>query len=201
MHDENTVCGISIKKKLLSFYFVIYMMNMLCLVLMACSSTNGNALDGDYTKTAAVPERTIVTDGGASSYTGDSYAYIGTIYTIESARDAVAHFGTGWNLGNTLDSNSANDGWIGKYGAKRADGSISPSVWETAWGQRVTTKAMIQKIKDAGFNAVRVPVSWEEHMSTTTPYGVSDIWMDRVEEVVTYVLDSGMYCILNVHHD
>ena len=175
-----------------------------CFVLVTCANNNAtstnNEDEGTETK-SNVPTRTIVTDGGSSSYTGAAYTYSGDSYTIESALDAIANIGTGWNLGNTLDSCAANNGWIGKYGAKSSDGSIAPSVWETAWGQRVTTKAMIDKIKAAGFNAVRVPVSWEEHMSITTPYGVSDIWMNRVEEVVNYVLDNDMYCILNVHHD
>ena len=30
---------------------------------------------------------------------------------------------------------------------------------------------------------------------------VNDAWMKRVKEVVDYVIDNGMYCILNVHHD
>ena len=180
-------------------YFVLV---PVCCILFACSSSPVES-DSNENKSSksSVPSRIIVTDGGASSYTGASYTYSGTTYTIESAADAVAHFDTGWNLGNTLDSNSANNGWIGKYGTKNTDGSIATSAWETAWGQRVTTKAMIAKSKAAGFNAIRVPVSWEEHMSTTAPYGISDIWMNRVEEVVNYVLDNGMYCILNVHHD
>lgn len=30
---------------------------------------------------------------------------------------------------------------------------------------------------------------------------VNDAWMKRVKEVVDYVIDNGMYCIINVHHD
>jgi aryl-phospho-beta-D-glucosidase BglC (GH1 family) len=32
-------------------------------------------------------------------------------------------------------------------------------------------------------------------------YKINEAWMDRVEEVVNYVFDDDMYCILNVHHD
>jgi endoglucanase len=76
--------------------------------------------------------------------------------------------------------------------------------------------------KKAGFNAIRVPVTWYPHMGTVTVtryqdaegnwkgrwdmstwngYDVDPAWMARVKEVVGYVLDEGMYCILNVHHD
>ena len=30
---------------------------------------------------------------------------------------------------------------------------------------------------------------------------VDKAWMDRVQEIVDYVINNGMYCVLNVHHD
>lgn len=71
--------------------------------------------------------------------------------------------------------------------------------FETLWGNPLTTKAMIDDIKGAGFNAVRIPVTWYCHMDRNGK--IDGAWMDRVEEVVNYILDNGMYCILNVHHD
>lgn len=59
---------------------------------------------------------------------------------------------------------------------------------------------MIDMVKSSGIDTVRVPVTWYEHMNPDT-YEIDDTWMDRVEEVVNYVLDDDMYCILNVHHD
>ena len=116
----------------------------------------------------------------------------------ESASDAVANMGTGWNLGNTLDSNSydrtsSTPGWIAQY----SDGT--PAAWETAWGQPVTSPELLKMFADAGFGAIRVPVTWAEHMDNAG--NVDKAWMDRVEQVVNYVLDAGMYCIINVHHD
>ena len=68
--------------------------------------------------------------------------------------------------------------------------------------------------KEAGFGAIRVPVTWYPHMGTITLHDqtkwdrstwtgtdVDPAWMARVKEVVDYVIDEGMYCILNVHHD
>ncbi len=116
----------------------------------------------------------------------------------ESAADAVAAMGTGWNLGNTLDSNSYDwksdtPGWIVLYTDRRT------SDWETAWGQPVTKPELLQMFADAGFGAIRVPVTWAEHFNDDG--SVDKQWMDRVEQVVKYVLNTGMYCILNVHHD
>ena len=127
----------------------------------------------------------------------------------ENAAAAARHMGAGWNLGNTLESNSGSvdNMWIEAYSKRE------PSDYETAWGQPVTTRELIHLFKEAGFGAIRVPVTWYPHMgtvtvsgtswdmSTWTGYDVDPAWMARVKEVVGYVLDEGLYCILNVHHD
>ena len=129
-----------------------------------------------------------------------------------SAAEAVKNMGAGWNLGNTLDSNSGDTEhmWIEAYGR-----NVTPKDYETAWGQPVTTRALIHMFKAAGFNAIRVPVTWYPHMGKITLHDnekwdmatgwsgtdVDPPWMNRVQETVDYVIDEGMYCILNDHHD
>ncbi len=105
----------------------------------------------------------------------------------QTAMEFVANLGLGWNLGNTLDSTSDYAG--NAYG------------FETAWGNPYTTKAMIDAVKAAGFNTVRIPVSWGQKMGSAPDYKVNEEWLNRVYEVVGYVLDNDMYCILNSHHD
>lgn len=106
----------------------------------------------------------------------------------ESASAALENIGMGWNLGNTLDCLNG------------ADPSLPPvEGYETAWGNPVTTPEMIAMVADAGFGGVRVPVTWGTHMDEQGK--IDPAWMDRVEEIVGYVLDEGMYCIINVHHD
>lgn len=106
------------------------------------------------------------------------------------AGEIAADINAGWNLGNTLDAHAD---WITEMT------SGTPTDFETAWCNPVTTKAMMEDIKAAGFNAVRVPVTWKQHMDSSGT--VDKEWMDRVQEVVDYVIESDMYCILNVHHD
>ena len=110
---------------------------------------------------------------------------------FEDAKDAVKNMGVGWNLGNTLDA--AN--WDGKDGWNFA----TPEDHETYWGQPVTTPELIKMMAEAGFNTIRVPVTWFQEMDKDGK--VDAKWMKRVHEVVDYVIDNGMYCILNVHHD
>ena len=129
----------------------------------------------------------------------------------ETAVSAVRNMGAGWNLGNTLDSNSGdcNHMWIEAWTGRTVKD------YETAWGQPLTTKALIHMFKQAGFGAIRIPVTWYPHMGTITLHDsekwdpssgwsgsdVDPAWMARVKTIVDYVLDEGLYCILNVHHD
>ncbi|MBO7661104.1 MAG: glycoside hydrolase family 5 protein, partial [Bacteroidaceae bacterium] len=106
--------------------------------------------------------------------------------SFETATEAVSNMGVGWNLGNTLDAHN---------------GSRMPNIVqsETYWGQPITKPELMPMMKNAGFGAIRVPVTWFPHMDTAG--NVDAEWMKRVHEIVDYVLDAGLYCILNVHHD
>ena len=107
---------------------------------------------------------------------------------MRSSNEIVQDMGLGWNLGNSLDSKVT---WIPQ--------DSSPSEFETGWGNPVTTQAMIDKIKEAGFKTIRIPVTWGEHMDSSN--NVNEAWMNRVKEVVDYAINDGLYVIINVHHD
>ena len=106
---------------------------------------------------------------------------------FETAKEAVKNMGVGWNLGNTLDANDGSKTWT------------TTAQHETCWGQPVTKPELLKMMKEAGFSTIRVPVTWYQEMDKDGK--VNDAWMNRVKEVVDYVIDNGMYCIINVHHD
>ena len=112
----------------------------------------------------------------------------GPVTEFETSFEAITSMGVGWNLGNTLEPV-----WTGD-----TDGRDWRR-WETGWGQSVTTPSLMNMMKNAGFGAIRVPVSWGVHMDADGK--VYEEWMNRVNEVVDYVLNAGMYCIINIHHD
>lgn len=114
---------------------------------------------------------------------------------FETASVAVKNMGVGWNLGNTLDA----------FNQSITDVS-SPAYWgqqglesENYWGQPTTKPELMAMMKNAGFSAIRVPVTWFNHMDSEG--NVDAAWMARVKEVVDCVLEQGLYCIINVHHD
>lgn len=93
----------------------------------------------------------------------------------------------GWNLGNTFD-------------AYNDSGFVNELDSETCWVSVATTKEMIDDIKEAGFQTMRLPVTWHGHL-IDDDYTISEVWLDRVQEVLDYAIDNDMYVILNIHHD
>jgi aryl-phospho-beta-D-glucosidase BglC (GH1 family) len=85
----------------------------------------------------------------------------------------------GWNIGNTLEA-------IGG---------------ETAWGNPKVTKDLIDLVKKNGFNAIRIPCSWDQYMANSSTAQLKTDWLNRVKEVVQYCVDNDMYVLLNIHWD
>ncbi len=84
----------------------------------------------------------------------------------------------GWNIGNSLDA-------VGG---------------ETAWGNPKITQKLIDSVKAAGFKSVRIPVAWSKFSNDST-FTIDTTWLNRVEQVVDYVLKDSMYAIINEHWD
>ena len=112
----------------------------------------------------------------------------------ETATEAVKNMGVGWNLSNTLDAYAASGTNIdlASYWGQQDLNS------EIYWGQHKTKPELMTMMKNAGFGAIRVPVTWFNHMDKDG--NVDKAWMKRVHQVVDYLIDNNMYCILNVHH-
>ena len=102
------------------------------------------------------------------------------------AYDIVKEMGVGTNLGNTLESCGT---WID---------TSNTSNYETAWGQPVTTQEMIDGMKAAGFDSIRIPVAWSNMMADDGTYTINEKYFNRVETVLNYALNADMYVIINI---
>ncbi|PZG01786.1 cellulase family glycosylhydrolase [Micromonospora deserti] len=100
-----------------------------------------------------------------------------------SASQIVADMGTGWNLGNSLEAN------------------INGIPSETAWGNPVVTQALIDRVKAAGFKSIRIPVSYLRHIGPGPDYTINSSWLNRIQEVVNYAYNRGLYVMINMHGD
>ncbi len=105
---------------------------------------------------------------------------------VKTAFEITEDMGLGWNLGNSFDSYNSN---VDKLDANS----------ETTWGNPVTTNEMLDAVKSKGFNTIRVPVTWFQHVDEN--YKIDEAWLARVKEVVDHCYDNGMYVILNLHHE
>ena len=151
-----------------------------CLSLLNKNHTTMNKL---FITTAAVGLAFALTGCGNKTSKAET-----EVTEFETATEAVKKMAAGWNLGNALDA----------FSSDIEPGSAFDK-YETCWGQPVTEDFLMKQMKEKGFTAIRVPVTWWQHMDADGR--VDSLWMNRVEEVVNYVLNNGMYCIINVHHD
>ncbi len=142
---------------------------MVCTMLASCGDTDGSSSAVDTSPTSVEK------------------------MTEMSSMELVEDIKLGWNLGNSLDvCNADRDG----------DGvanETSETVDETLWGNVETTKEIFETLKADGFNAVRIPITWRDHLDENN--NIDSDWMNRVQEVVDYAYNLDMYVIINIHHD
>ncbi|MDO5561036.1 MAG: cellulase family glycosylhydrolase [Oscillospiraceae bacterium] len=123
-------------------------------------------------------------DASSAAYASDSSL------KDKTAAELVDEMTVGYNIGNSLES----------YLSWGGTGQIMPpSIYETAWGNPVITENMILKMKETGINTIRIPVTWYQKMNADNV--IDTAWLERVKEVVDYVVNNDMYCIINAHHD
>ncbi len=101
-----------------------------------------------------------------------------TAFSQITPEEAVPLMQKGINMGNTLEP-----------------------PYEGGWNNPPAESYYFDMYKEAGFQCVRIPVRWDKHTQTVSPYKIDETWMNRVEQVVDWGLDRGMFIILNAHHE
>ena len=95
---------------------------------------------------------------------------------LPTAQQVASQIKVGWNIGNTLEAPCG----------------------ETCWGNPMVSQQLINSVKAAGFNAVRIPCAWDSHQTNGV---IHASWLARVKQVVDYCVNNNMYAILNIHWD
>lgn len=104
-------------------------------------------------------------------------------FRVLTGEELTEEMGMGWNLGNTMDGHTG----------------FTPN--ETQWQNVRTTKELIKTVHDAGFNTIRVPVTWGTMIDDGNNYAIDEKWISRVQDIVDYAVEQDMYVIINIHHD
>ena len=107
-----------------------------------------------------------------------------------TALEITENMKIGWNLGNTLDATASKGDTVLEHAGVET---------ETAWGCPKATQELFDAVKAKGFNTVRVPTTWFQHLNDDGK--IDEAWMARVREVVDYGIKNDMYIILNLHHE
>lgn len=141
-------------------------------VMMAVLTGCSSNGSSDNTEVTSAAD-TAVTEAAAAENTWD-----------ELDQTAItAAMGMGWNLGNQLEASS----------------NKVPN--ETTWGNPTITEDLIKAVKAQGFNTIRIPVSYLSKIGEAPDYTIDSAWLDRVQEVVDYVVGNDMYAVMNIHGD
>lgn len=90
--------------------------------------------------------------------------------------DRNKNIGRGINFGNALEAPNEGD-----------------------WGM-VIKESYIQAIADAGFNSVRLPICWSAHTNNIYPYSIDPVFLNRVDEVMSWCLQRNLSVIITIHH-
>ncbi len=137
------------------------------------------------------PERDVTIKGGTSSKM--TIKDNGTVRKELSAAElADSYMGLGINLGNTMEAQ------LPSLAQKAA--ATEAVQFETAWGASITTQKFIDCVHSYGINTLRIPVAWSNMVNEET-YEINEKYLGRVEEIVNYALNDGMYAIINIHWD
>ena len=111
-------------------------------------------------------------------------AETGEELTGKTAAEVVNLMGIGWNIGNTFDA-------TGGTGAAH----------ETNWGNPKVTKELIHTVSEAGFNVIRIPITWAQELNLADNYKIKDEFLARVKEVIDWCYEDNLFVIINVHHE
>lgn len=179
---------------------------MMCLMTVTMGCGNADSAERNATKESAVESAVLEgshpeseSESSMESETEQVQSTVTETIVAENknkkmedltAMDIVKDMKIGWNIGNTLDSTRTD--------ITRID---PPYKFETAWGNPKVTQELIDTVLGSGFNVIRIPVSWTNHIGPEPEYQITDSWMERVQEVVDYAYGKGAYVILNIHHE
>ena len=163
-----------------------------CWIVSAATGESNESIYKNFDDKSNIgAEKQVVIKGGTSSnmIVRDN----GSMRKELSALDlSNGYMGIGINLGNTMEAQLPS--LVQKAAATEA------IQFETAWGAAPTTQEYIDCVHSYGINALRIPVAWSNMVNEET-FEINEKYLGRVEEIVNYALNDGMYAIINIHWD
>lgn len=94
----------------------------------------------------------------------------------------------GFNVGNTYDAIFVD-----------ANGNCTGD--ETVWGNSAPDANLFRAIKAAGFNFVRMPISFSHQLVDPKGFEIKEEWFDKIAGSVDAAIEAGLYIMINIHHE
>ncbi|MCL2185671.1 MAG: glycoside hydrolase family 5 protein [Treponema sp.] len=155
-----------------SLFFISLFVALLHVVsLSGCAGSSSSSSDSYLNYIPSKPD--LISDYPPETVSGKS--------AFEYLKAEKVH--SGWNLGNTLDSHR--NGYAG----------------ETTWGNPAANQALMKGVKAAGFDIIRIPVTWMGDIGLPPDHRISATRLKRVGEIAAMAKEAGLKVIINLHHD
>lgn len=110
-------------------------------------------------------------------------------FTPVTGWDMMERLGIGYTFANTTEARP----W------PRENRAVNAQTAENSWGQPRIQGRHFDSVAAMGFDSYRLCVTWTTHMDAN--FNIDPAWMNRVQQLVDYALDAGLYVILNTHHE
>src|SRR5207344_216756 len=117
--------------------------------------------------------------GGTTGAAGAAGTGGSAVGTLPPPQPVLKMMSPGWNLGNSFDA--------------------SPN--ETSFGNPTPNQTLINAVHAAGFNTLRIPVTWTSHIGAAPSYTIDSTWMNKVKQTAQWAVSAGMYVFVNTHHE
>ena len=117
-----------------------------------------NVMKKTVLKIVSVFVALIIVAGVVFAVMGDEFLY--PSYEETPSIKFAKTLGHGWNIGNTFDA------------CEKKSTEKTGLEAETMWGNPETTKELIVYLKESGFDTVRIPVTWAQHMGDAPDYKI-----------------------------
>lgn len=101
---------------------------------------------------------------------------VAVVSWLDAAYAPARSLGRGVNLGNVLEAPREGD-----------------------WGLSLKAE-LFDRIKEAGFDTVRLPVRWSNHAEPVAPYRIDEAFFRRVDFAVEEALRRNLKIVVNMHH-
>lgn len=165
---------------------------LLAFGLSACSDDSSSSASSEDDVVVSSDSKDEDKDESSSSVkdsTDEEVSSSSIVYEVKArANQLVKDMGAGINLGNVFEAPNTNFK------------GFDDSQFKSNWSETIKPKDF-KALADSGFKNIRIPVSWEEHVTGEGAECVVDEdWMKQVFWAVDHTIKNGMIAVINTHH-